>query len=94
MQDLSLKKAEDDLGGNLSWNPPEVEDSLEGYVVYLANSATGNARVWLLGVIHDVFPKKAVQCPQIIHFNTRFSIKKNPFWGVFRFLETPTLGFG
>lgn len=57
-QDLSLKKAEDDLGGNLSWNPPEVEDSLEGYVVYLANSATGNARVWLLGVIHDVFPEK------------------------------------
>lgn len=82
--DLPLKKAEDDLGGNLSWNPPEVEESLEGYVVYLANSATGNARVWWLGVIHDVFPKKAGFHPKSSHFKKEFSIiKKKSILGCF-----------
>lgn len=40
---------EDYLEGNLSWTPPAQQTSLEGYVVYLANSASGAARVWLPG---------------------------------------------
>ena len=48
---------EDYLGGNLTWTPPTQQTSLEGYVVYLANSPSGQQRVWLLG-----FDGKKLQC--------------------------------
>ena len=43
VQDLD----EEQLGGNVSWLPPNLTERVRGYRVYLAESSTGDQRLWI-----------------------------------------------